>query len=278
MNFRTQKKVKIFLIYVFLIIFCLIAVLPISWVWLSSFKTNREISFSPFVLPKQIRWQNYIEAWQEGNFSTCMWNSAVVAFITTLFVVILSSLAAYAFAKMRFKANNLLFFIFFFGMTVPNPAVMGPLLSLVYKLRLTNTLWSLIFPYTASHLSFGILMMRAFFREIPTELEEAAKIDGCSSVQLLFLIILPLALPAIFVLTVLIFMGCWNEFYFAVILINDASKNTLPLGLRAFEGQYATNYALQFTGINIAAIVPIVMYIIFQKSFVKGAIAGSLKG
>ncbi len=277
MNSRTQKQVKMSLIYVFLIVFCFIAVFPVSWAWLSSFKTNIEISSSPFTFPEQIRWQNYREAWQEGNFGTCIWNSAVVAFTTSLFVIILSSLAAYAFAKMRFKANNLLFFMFFFGMTVPNPAVMGPLLSLVYKLRLTNTLWSLIFPYTAMHLPFGILIMRTFFRGLPAELEEAARIDGCSSLQLLFLIVLPLALPAIFVLTILTFIGCWNEFYFAVILINDGSRNTLPLGLRAFQGQYAINYALQFTGINIATIIPIIMYVIFQKTFVKGTAAGSLK-
>jgi len=278
MNFKTQKQVRTLLIYIFLITVCFLVVLPIGWVWLSSFKTNREISFSPFILPKQIRWQNYLEAWQKGDFSTCMWNSTIVAFITVLFVVISSSLAAYAFAKMRFKANNLLFFVFFFGMTIPNPAVMGSLLPLIYKLHLTNTLWSLVFPYTASHLPFGILMMRTFFREIPAELEEAARIDGCSSVQLLFLIILPLALPAVFVLVVLTFLGCWNEFYFATVLINDPSRNTLPLGLRAFEGTHTTNFALQFAGINIAAIVPIIIYIIFQKSFIKGATAGSLKG
>ncbi len=277
MSFKAQRRIRLFTIYVILIIFCFLAVVPVSWTWLSSFKTDREISSSPFVLPKQIRWQNYQEAWQRGDFATGIWNSTVVASTTTLFVVILSSLAAYAFARMRFKANNLIFFLFFLGMTVPNPAVMGPLLSLIYKLRLINTLWSLIFPYTALHLPFGILMMRAFFRELPTELEEAARIDGCSSLQLLFFIILPLALPAVSVLAVLNFLVCWNEFYFAVILISDSSKNTLPLGLRAFQGRYVMNYALQFTGINIAAIIPIIIYVVFQRSFIKGATAGSLK-
>lgn len=277
MSFGTRKRIKLLIIYTILIVFCFLAIFPVSWAWLSSFKTNREISSSPFVLPKQIRWQNYQEAWQQGDFSTGIWNSTIVASTTTLFVVILSSLAAYAFARMQFKANNLIFFIFFFGMTVPNPAVMGPLLSLVYKLGLIDTLWSLILPYTALHLPFGILIMRAFFRELPAELEDAAKIDGCSSLQLLFFIFLPLALPAVFVLTVLNFLGCWNEFYFAVILINDSSKNTLPLGLRAFQGRFSMNYALQFTGINIAAIIPIIIYVVFQKSFIKGTTTGSLK-
>jgi len=272
-----KKRLPKLLCYGLLLLFSCLAFFPISWLYMSSLKTNTEISASPLTFPDKLQWQNYRDAWQQGKFSIYIWNSAIVSTTATFFVIILSSLAGYAFAKMRFRGENLIFFIFFFGMTVPNPVVIGPLLTIIYSLHLINTLWSLILPYVALGLPFGILIMRAFFRELPNELVEAAKIDGCSALKLLTYIIFPLALPAVFVLVVITFINCWNEFYFAVILINDSSKNTLPLGLRAFQGEYVTNSALQFTGINIVAVIPILIYVVFQKSFIKGATAGSLK-
>jgi ABC-type glycerol-3-phosphate transport system permease component len=277
MNARTKRNIGTALTYLFLAICAALAFFPITWVLMSSLKTNKEIADSPFLFPAEPQWVNYREAWIRGRFGLAMGNSAIVAVSSTLFVLVLASLAAYAFAKMRFKGNRLLFFLFFFGMTIPNPIVIGPLLTMVYTTRIVDTLWSLILPYTAAHLPLGILMMRAFFRGLPDELIEAGRMDGCSNLQLLSLIVLPLALPAVFVLIVLNFLNSWREFYFAVILISDSAKNTLPLGLRAFQGAFVTNFALQFTGIIIAAVVPIAIYVFFQKSFIRGATAGSLK-
>ena len=192
-------------------------------------------------------------------------------------VLVLSSLAAYSFAKMRFRGNQAIFFVFLIGMAFPLSAKLGPLLSLMYELNLANSRFGLILVYVAGSLPFAILMLRAFFQGFPQELEDSALLDGCSRFQFYLRILLPLSKPSLMALGIFVFMGTWNEFFQALLLINEDSKRTLPLGLTAFQDEYFTDFALSFAGINITAVPVIIVYIMFQRNLIEGITVGSLK-
>jgi raffinose/stachyose/melibiose transport system permease protein len=200
-----------------------------------------------------------------------------VGLLTVVLVLSAGSLAAYAFARMSFRGNQVIFFAIFLGMTFPETARIGPLLTWMYKLRLVDTPWALVLAYAAASLPFAILMMRAFFRGFPGELEDAAWIDGCSNLQFFWRILLPLSTPALFTLGIFTFMNAWNEFLIALLLISKDTFRTLPLGLMAFQAEFYTNFALSFAGINITALPVILVYVLFQRNFIAGITAGSIK-
>jgi ABC-type glycerol-3-phosphate transport system permease component len=147
----------------------------------------------------------------------------------------------------------------------------------MYKLGLVDSRWALVFAYAAGSVPFSILMMRSFFRQFPEELEQAARIDGCSNLQFFLRVLLPLSTPALLTLGIFTFMGAWNEFMIALLLISKNALRTLPLGLMAFQSEYTTDFALSIAGINITAIPVILVYVIFQRSFIEGITAGALK-
>jgi ABC-type glycerol-3-phosphate transport system permease component len=227
--------------------------------------------------PAQIHLENFSNAWVEGKFSGYMYNSAVAALGTVILVLFTTSLAGYAFARMNFKANQFIFFLIFTGMTIPLTLRMGPLLSLMDKLRLDNSLGGLVLAYTAHNIPFGILLMRSFFRQFPGEIEDAARIDGASKLQLFLRILLPISKPAFSTLGIFTFMTAWSDFVIALFLLNSNSTRTLPLGLLAFQYERSTDYALSIAGITMAALPVIFIYIIFQNSFIEGLTAGVLK-
>ncbi len=171
---------------------------------------------------------------------------------------------------MRFAGNQAIFFIIFIGMTFPVTARLGPLLALNFRLGLVDSRWGLVFAYAAGSIPFAILMMRSFFRQFPGELEDAARIDGCSSLQFFLRVLLPLFTPALVTLGIFTFMSVWNEFMIALLMISRDVVRTLPLGLMAFQGEYTVDYALSIAGINIIAIPVVIVYIIFQRNFVQG--------
>ena len=276
-NDRLQRQARIAPFYIALAIMTAITLVPIIWVLASAFKSNKEIRENALALPKELLFQNYIDAWVGANFSQYFLNSIFVSVMTVALVLLLSSLAAYAFAKMRFSGNQIIFFIFLIGMSFPLSAKIGPLISLMYKLELANSRVGLILVYTAGSLPFAILMLRAFFSGFPQELEDSAALDGCSRFQFYLRILLPLSKPSMMALGIFVFMGAWNEFFVALLLITEDSQRTLPLGLTSFQDEYFTDFALSFAGINITAIPVIVIYIIFQRNLIEGITVGAVK-
>ena len=274
---KIRQNLSQTILYVLLIASSLMAVGPVSWVWMTSLKSNKEIRGGALSLPTQLRLENYAEAWRVGRFSVGFSNSAIVGAGAVVIVLVVGSLAAYAFARMRFKGSSLLFYAFYAGMTVPVAARVVPMLSMMYKLNLVDTKLGLILAYAAGNLPFSILMMRSFFRQFPQELEDAAEIDGCSHLQFFRRVLLPLSTPSLSVLGILTFMNCWNELYLALILINSSLARTLPLGLIAFQGKHYVNYALSIAGTTIAAFPVVIVYVLFQKNFIEGMTAGSVK-
>ena len=274
---HNQRRLRSVPFYVTLILATLITLVPIVWVLASALKSNKEIRENPLALPAEWRFQNYIDAWFGASFDQYFFNSIFITVTSVAIVLVLASLAAYAFAKMRFPGNQMIFFVFLIGMAFPLSAKLGPLLSLMYELNLANSRFGLILVYVAGSLPFAILMLRAFFQGFPQELEDSAALDGCSRFQFYWRILLPLSKPSLMALGIFVFMGTWNEFFQALLLINEDSKRTLPLGLTAFQDEYFTDFALSFAGINITAVPVIIVYIMFQRNLIEGITVGSLK-
>ena len=256
----------------------LIVLFPLLWVIATSLKDRRQIIQNPLGLPEVYHWSNYANAWQEGNFGAYFINSILVVIPTALGVVILSLLAAYAFAMFRFRGKNLLFTFFLVGLTVPLGILVIPIFYQMVSLKLVNNLWALILPQTAVGLPFAILLLRGFIQELPKEVLDAGRIDGCSNWGILRFIVMPLSRPAL--LSVMIFnvVWVWNQFLLPVVLIQKASARTLPQGLSVFMGRYGADFGLLMAGATISFIPVVIVYVIFQRQFIKGIAAGALSG
>ena len=264
--------------YTVAILFLIISIIPFIWIWSSAFKTNMEISENPFSLPKKLHIENISEVWYKGHFNIYFTNSLIVTIPNVILVVFLSSIAGFAFSKMKFIGRDILFYMFILGFTIPVQAI---IISLFYDFQnygLINKLSGLILAETGIGLPFGIFLMRSFFMNLPNEIYDAAKIDGCSNFRFLFNF-LPLAKPAVLSLVVFQTIWSWNEFLLALLLIQSEKLRTIPLGLMFLKGgRYTLNYSQIAAGITVVSLPLIIVYLIFQRTFIEGITAGAVKG
>jgi multiple sugar transport system permease protein/raffinose/stachyose/melibiose transport system permease protein len=241
----------------------------------SSLKSIVEMLTKPFQLPASPQWGNFTEAWQRG-VSTYLLNSVFVTGVSVLGILITSGLAAYALARLKFTGRRAFFLLLVTGYAIPIQTVLVPLYELLREARLLDSYWGLIFPYVAFGVPFSIFLLYAFFLDFPKEIEEAARLDGCNDMQILWKIVTPLSLPAL--ASVAIFQGVaiWNEFVLALIIINTDSLKTLPLGLQTFQGQYATDWPNLLAAVIMATLPILVLFIVLQRQFVR-SLAGFAK-
>ena len=256
----------------------LFVLIPIYLMVVTGLKDRRDIVANPLGLPKVYVWDNFPAAWEGGNFGSYFLNSILVTFPVVLGVLTFSVMAAYAFALLNFPGKEPLFTIFLGGLTIPLGVLSIPLFYLMNSLKLLDTHWALILPQIGISMPFGILLLRSFIQDLPHEILDAGRIDGCTSWGLLWHIVLPLSRPAIFSLLIFNFTWSWNEFLLAVVLLQTEAARTLPLGLNFFRGRYSTNYPLLMAGATITFIPVMIIYILFQRHFIKGIAAGSLSG
>jgi len=273
----TQESLswKIFIYAVALIMVVLMAY-PLIWMIYSSFKTNREIFLFPFSLPNKMRLDNWMQAWRMGNLGRYFINSIFVTSISVLLIAFLSSMAGYAFARLRFKGREFLFYTFLLGLILPVQIVVIPLFAFLNKVRLLNTYFALILPYITWGLPLSIYIFRSFFLTLPGDIADAAKIDGCSLFGLYWRIMLPLIRPALVTIAILQSINVWNEFLLALLFIYEDELKTLPVGLLAFYGYHNINYKLIFSALSITTIPVLIVYFIFQKQIVSGLTTGAL--
>lgn len=264
--------------YAVLILFAIIALTPIFVMWMAALKSSSEIFKDPFSLPTVLHWENLVKAWTVGRFRQYLGNTIIITVPTVCGVVGLSCLAGYAFGRLKFAGSRLFFFIFLLGLMVPFQSIMIPMYYDLKDLNLLGTYWAMILPATALGLPFGIFLMQAFFRGLPSDLADAARVDGCSEFGVFFKIMLPLAGPAVSTLMVFQFMWTWNAFLMPLLFLNQESLRPIALGLMFFSGRYTTNYGLVAAGITLATLPLIAIYIIFQRQFIRGLTAGALKG
>ncbi|THF77560.1 carbohydrate ABC transporter permease [Cohnella fermenti] len=264
--------------YGFLWLYATISLFLFAWIFASSFKSNREIFRSPFSLPENWTLDNYVRAWESANMSTYFWNSIFVASISVLFTLLFGSMLAYAIARFRFRGNALLSGLFVIGMAIPLQSLMLPTFLKMNELGLRNNLLSLILIYGVFGLPRAVFILVGFMKSIPAELEEAAIVDGCSYWRMYGKIIIPLSVPGMATLAILDFIGAWNEYVYASVLLATDKLRTLPIGLANFKGEYSSEYGLICAGIVITIIPVVIIYVFFQEQIVKGLSSGSVKG
>jgi multiple sugar transport system permease protein len=271
--FRLLKTV---LLYIIIYALALVVLAPFIWMILTSFKDMSEIYvYPPKWLPSRLNLENYINAFSAAPFGRYYFNSVFVAAAVTFGQLITCSLAAFAFARLRFWGRDVLFFIFLGTMMIPYNVTMIPSFMVLYWLGWIDSYAALIVPGLAS--AFGTFLLRQFFMTIPKELEEAAYIDGATKLQVLRKVIVPLAKPALATLSIFTFMGVFNDFIWALIVINSETMNTVQLGLAIFRDRYLTQWDLLMAG-SVTAVLPILIVFFFaQKYFIQGITLSGLK-
>jgi multiple sugar transport system permease protein len=262
--------------HLFLAPVAVIMLVPLIWMVILSLETSSEAqSFPPVVLPTGMHFHNYVATWNSEPFGNFFLNSAMYSVATVAGNLLFCSLAAYAFARLKFWGRDVLFIVLLATLMVPLQVLLIPTFLIVKHLGLVDSVGGLIMPNLCS--AFGIFMLRQFFRTLPIELEEAARIDGASRFGVLVRIVMPLSAPALATLAVITFMWTWNDFLWPLITIYSEHNMTLQLGLTTFEGVHQTNTALLMAA-NVMSMAPILLlFFIAQRWFVRGIATSGLK-
>jgi ABC-type glycerol-3-phosphate transport system permease component len=273
-----QRNVRAAIAYFFLLIGSFCFVLPLLWMFSTSLKPDAEVfEFPPRFLPTSWDWNNYYLAWTALPFNTYLINTCIVTFSNVLGNLISCSLPAYGFARLRARGSNILFMLVLATMMVPFQVTLIPTFILFSKLGWVNTLLPITIPAWFGW-PFSIFLLRQFFMGLPRELDDAARIDGCSYFRIYWNIILPLSKPALATIAIFGFIGNWNNFLGPLIYINKQELYTLALGLNLFRGQFVTYYN-QLMAVSILALAPILIVFFFtQKQFIQGIALTGLKG
>lgn len=265
--------------YIFLVLFAFVVLFPFIWVALSSFKPPGELFGSTAFnwWTKHPTFSNYTQIFKEHPFFSYLKNSFVVSIVTTLYTVFIASFAAYAIARLEFKGKTFILGLVLSVSMFPQIATVSPIYMFMKNLGLTNSYLGLIIPYTTITLPLSIWILVTFFRKIPYDLEEAAKIDGASIMQTYWRVIFPLAAPGLFTTAILAFIAAWNEFLFALTINSSESYYTVPVGIAMFAGQYTIPWGEICAATVLVTIPLVIMVLIFQRRIVSGLTSGSVK-
>ncbi|SHE83642.1 raffinose/stachyose/melibiose transport system permease protein [Kaistia soli DSM 19436] len=276
---RRQRRLEQTVIFLGLLALSLIWLTPFATVVLSAIRGQGDLlARGVFSLPKKIAWGNFAEAWSTGDFSIYFRNSLLLIAMKVPLGIFIAALAAYPLAKLRFRFSGAIFIFFLAGLAVPVQVTLQPLLVMMKQLGIANSLFALVPPYVAFGLPFQIFVLRGFFRLIPSELLEAARLDGASEWTAFLRVMLPLSVPALATLCIIDVLATWNEFLIALVLISAKESRTVPVGLLQFQGEYSSQYTLLMAGILISIVPVIAIFIFLQRYFVAGLTAGAVKG
>ncbi|MEA4897312.1 carbohydrate ABC transporter permease [Bacillota bacterium Meth-B3] len=250
---------------------------PLVWMVLSSLKTEREFFRNLWGLPAAAQWQNYVKAWNAG-ISGYFLNSVLVTASTIVLCVSIAALASYGLVSYRFRGNSLVFLMGMGGMMLAPQVTLIPLYKIIQALGIHDTYWAMILPYAAYRMPITLMLVRSYFLCLPKELRESATIDGCTSMQVLTRIYLPISKPILLTCAILVAYYAWNEFLFSIIFIDSRAYKTIPSGLMVFRDALNTDFALLFAGLTISAVPLVLVFIAMQKQFIRGMTAGAVKG
>jgi ABC-type glycerol-3-phosphate transport system permease component len=274
---RRANTTKGLVLYPVFLLIAAVILYPLVWMTYSSFKENADIFANVFALPSSLYLGNYVTVFTQGAMGLYFRNSLFISVVSVAGLLVFSSLAAYAFASFRFRGSTPLFMILLLGLMVPPQALIISGFKLMSILNLIDTYWALIFTYFG-WTSFGILVLRNFFQSVPRDVKDAARVDGAGHWQMFSQIMLPLARPSISTIAIFYFMWVWNEFIYPLVYMQTPEKYTIPLGVLFFNGRYTVEWGLQMAALAVATIVPLAVYYMFQKQFIRGILAGALKG
>lgn len=296
---RRLRSVAVHTLLVSVAITCLF---PLAWMVVSAMKTQETIFSDMSLWPTSPQWHNFVEAWTRGAFGMFFFNSLFYTIAVVTGVLVVSSLAAYAFAKLDFPLKKVFFYMLLATMMIPVPGAFIALYVLIMKLK-TGTMGALdqlsslgilapqasqmfepwlmrilyVLPQVNGGLALGVFLLKTFFEKIPRDLEDAATVDGCNKFQVFWNVALPLARPAIAVLAIFTTLGVWNEYLLAMLILGEKSLMPLQRGLMVFQGAHLTNYPLLMAGMTISVVPILIVYIVMQKHIISGIMAGALK-
>lgn len=265
------------LIQIILIANTVFMLAPIMIMVFSAFKTNAQIFQSPFSLPDFTHVGSIMRVWSETNFLTYLGNSLIVTSASIALILTLGTMAAYAIARYEFRGSSFVLLFFLAGLTLPLKLAIIPLFIQMRDFGLLDSHWSLICIYVATGLPTTVFIMTGFIRTLPSELEDAARMDGASEARIMWSIMLPLVRPAMVIAAIQNIVPIWNDFFFPLIFIQNDSLKTLPQGLTTFMGEFGTDWGVLFSGLSLSALPVIILYIALSRQFISGMTAGAVK-
>lgn len=263
--------------WIILVICTIFFIYPVIYTLSMSF-TSRRAQYFLVLWPLEPTITNYIEAIRKSDILLLYKNSIIVTGATVILVLIVSSMAAYAFARKKFFGSNFFFYLIFMALIIPPISIFIPLLVQLKTYHLIDTYWALIFPYATISVPFATFILRNFFKTIPLEIEEAARIDGCNDFQIFYRITLPLSKSALGAVIIFTALAWWNEYLFASVFLTNNRLQTIPAGIGRIIGTYWMDYTLLSAALIIALIPMLIVYLVFQRTFIKGVVAGAIKG
>ena len=267
------------LLYVLLTAGAVVMIVPMLYMVSTAFMGQTYVlELPPTFIPKEPTLQNFVDAWQSNNFSLYFGNSLVVAVSTTLLSVLISSMFAYSLARFKFIGREMLFYAIMLTLMIPSLMLIIPQFMLAKALGLMDSLTGLVLVYVAMNIPLNVFLLRGFFEQLPRDLEEAVLIDGGGYWTIFFRIALPLSTPALATVAIFTFLAAWDEFTWALTVINNPLKRTLPIAIAAFQGEHLTQWGLVFAASLIAIAPVIVVFITLQRYFVKGLTSGAIRG
>jgi len=266
--------------FLFLIFWSIVVVFPMIWVIISAFKTDAEIFFSPWLPPAEFLWENFVRAWSKADIGLYLLNTLIVNIPAIFFTLLFSAMAAYVLARFEFPGNRFIFYAFLGGMLFPVFLALVPLFFLLNSMHILDTRIGLILVYIAYSLPFTVFFLTGFFKTLPTELLEAATIDGANNFQLFFLVAIPLAQNGLVSMGIFNFLGMWNQYILPLVLVPSREKYMLSQGLAFLQHQqrYQSDWSGLFAAVVIVMMPTMLVYIIFQNQIQRGLTVGALKG
>ncbi len=259
-------------------LFSITCIYPVIWMVYSSLKKSKDFERNILGLPKEIIFDNYVKIFSQGAIGIYMWNTVRNTALSLVFIILFSFINGYFLQRFKFKGRNALYSLYMLGMLVPMHALLIPIYILFSNAHLNDHWFTTVLPNVAFNLPMGLFLVESFISTVPRDIDEAASIDGASFSRTLFQIIMPLVTPILITVGIITFFGCWNEFSFSLVLLNNQKLFTLPLGLTMFKGVYQSDYPKMMTTMVIAMVPALIIYFSFSKQIIQGMMSGALKG
>lgn len=276
-NKNKRKKEKIDIIFnIIIVFFAVLNLFPLYWLFTSSLKNSADVvKMPPDWFPKSITFDNYVDVFNNQPAVTWTFNSIVVSLVSTIALIIVSCMAAYAFSKLKFKGKNIIFIIFISSLMVPKEVMIVPLFRIIQDFGMVDSLHGMIWPNVAT--AFGVFMLKGFFDSIPDSLRESAKMDGASEFTVFYKIMVPMVKPGIGALFILNFVQVWNDYLWQLVVGQSENSKTLMVGIATLMQDLNPNFAYKMAGATVAAIPMLVIFILFQRYFTSGISIGAVK-
>jgi multiple sugar transport system permease protein/raffinose/stachyose/melibiose transport system permease protein len=277
---QTRRKISTTILLAVLLAYTFITFAPFLWTATMSFRTTNDILDNPYGISWPPYVKNYIYAFTKFGFLRYVGNSVFVTVCALVITTVVTSMAAFGFARKRYQfgLRELIYYLIFISIMFPPQISLLALFQILVRYNLYNTLWGLVLVYSASALPFNIFLLRAFFAQIPQDIEDASRIDGCSDWQMFWRVMFPIARPAVATTIVLNFINFWNEFLYAVTFVTKQEARTLPLAVMFFLGEAYLDLGMLASGLMVSVLPVIILYLVLSEQFIKGMTAGAIKG